>query len=117
MTEDELAGRIDAPAYLAAAELYLDRYDETIAHAERALAVARATGQQFPTLVPTLGSAYLMRGRLVEAIERPRRRHRGGTAREQCTGPRLEAAHPLGVGSRGRGTSTPRSRPRRRPWS
>ena len=69
MTEDELAGRIDAPAYLAAAELYLDRYDETIAHAERALAVARATGQQFPTLVPTLGSAYLMRGRLTEAIE------------------------------------------------
>ena len=69
MTEDELAGRIDAPAYLAAAELYLDRYDETIAHAERALAVARATGQQFPTLVPTLGSAYLMRGRLAEAID------------------------------------------------
>ncbi len=69
MSDDALAGRIDAPAYLAAAELYLDRYEETIAHAERALAVGRATGQQFPTLVPTLASAYLMRGMLAEAAE------------------------------------------------
>jgi DNA-binding NarL/FixJ family response regulator/tetratricopeptide (TPR) repeat protein len=69
MSDDELTGRIDAPAYLAAAELYLDRYEETIAHSERALAVGRATGQQFPTLVPTLASAYLMRGRLADAIE------------------------------------------------
>ena len=69
MSDDQLAQRIDAPAYLAAGELHLDRYDDTIAHAERALAVGRATGQQFPTLVPTLGTAYLMRGRLTEAIE------------------------------------------------
>jgi DNA-binding NarL/FixJ family response regulator/tetratricopeptide (TPR) repeat protein len=69
MSDDELAGRIDAPAYLAAAELYLDRYEETIAHAGRALAVGRATGQQFPTLVPTLASALVMCGRLAEAIE------------------------------------------------
>jgi DNA-binding NarL/FixJ family response regulator len=69
MSDDELARRIDAPAYLAAGELHLDRYDETIAHAERALAIGRATGQQFPTLVPTLASAYVMRGRLAEAIE------------------------------------------------
>jgi DNA-binding NarL/FixJ family response regulator/tetratricopeptide (TPR) repeat protein len=69
MSDDELASRIDAPAYLAAAELYLDRYEETIAHAERALTVGRATGQQFPTLVPILAIAYLMRGRLAEAIE------------------------------------------------
>ncbi len=69
MSEDELAGRIDAPAYLSAAELYMDRYDEAITHAERALEVGRATGQVFPTLVPTLATAYFMRGRLVEATE------------------------------------------------
>jgi DNA-binding CsgD family transcriptional regulator len=69
LSDDELARRLDAPAYLAAGELYLDRYDATIAHAERAVAVGRATGQQFPTLLPTLGSAYFMRGRLAEAID------------------------------------------------
>ncbi|MET0510740.1 MAG: AAA family ATPase [Thermoleophilaceae bacterium] len=69
MSDDELAGRIDAAAHLAAAELYMDRYDEAGAHAERALRVARATGQQFPTLIPTLASAHFMRGRLAEAIE------------------------------------------------
>ena len=58
------------PAYLAAAELYLDRYEED----DRACRAspwrsARATGQQFPTLVPTLASAYFMRGRLADAIE------------------------------------------------
>jgi ATP/maltotriose-dependent transcriptional regulator MalT len=69
MPDDELAGRIDAAAHLAAAELYMDRYEEASAHAERALAVARATGQAFPTLIPTLASAHLMRGRLEQAID------------------------------------------------
>jgi ATP/maltotriose-dependent transcriptional regulator MalT len=69
MSDDELARRIDAAAHLSAAELYLDRYDEAAEHAERALAIARATGQQFPTLVPTLATAYFMRGRLAEAAD------------------------------------------------
>ncbi|MET0613881.1 MAG: AAA family ATPase [Thermoleophilaceae bacterium] len=69
MPDEQLAGRIDAPAHLAAAELYLDRYHEAGVHAERALAVGRATGILFPTLVPTIGTAYFMRGRLAESAE------------------------------------------------
>jgi ATP/maltotriose-dependent transcriptional regulator MalT len=69
MRDEELAGRIDAAAHLAAAEIYLDRYYEAGVHAERALAVGRATGILFPTLVPTIGTAYFMRGRLAEAAE------------------------------------------------
>ncbi len=69
MSDDELAGSIDAAAHLAAAELYLDRYEEAVAHAERALAVGRATGQLFPTLVPTLATAHFMRGGLADAAE------------------------------------------------
>ena len=69
MSDDELARRIDASAHLASAEFYLDRFAEAEAHAERALGVARATGQQFPTLVPTLASAYFVRGRLRDAAE------------------------------------------------
>jgi len=67
MPDDQLAARIDAAAHVAAAELYLDRYQEAGAHAERALAVGRATGILFPTLVPTVGTAYFMRGRLAES--------------------------------------------------
>ena len=47
----------------------MDRYDDAGAHAGRALRIARATGQEFPTLIPTLASAHFMRGRLAEAIE------------------------------------------------
>jgi ATP/maltotriose-dependent transcriptional regulator MalT len=67
MRDEELAARIDAAAHLAVAELYLDLYREAGAHAERALAVGRATGILFPTLVPTLGTAYFMRGRFAES--------------------------------------------------
>jgi len=69
MSDEQLAGRIDAAAHLAAAEIYLDRYFEAGQHAERALAVGRATGILFPTLVPTLGTAYFMRGRLSESAD------------------------------------------------
>ena len=69
MPDEQLAGRIDAAAHLAAAEIYLDRYQEAGMHAERALAVGRATGILFPTLVPTIGTAYFMRGRLAESAE------------------------------------------------
>ena len=41
MRDEELAGRIDAAAYLAAAEIYLDRYDEAVG-ARRAGARDRA---------------------------------------------------------------------------
>jgi DNA-binding NarL/FixJ family response regulator len=52
-------------------ELYLDRYAEAGAHAGRALAVARATGQgeQVLVLVQILGGGWRQRGRLIEAGE------------------------------------------------
>jgi ATP/maltotriose-dependent transcriptional regulator MalT len=54
---------------LAGAEIYLDRFVEAIAHAERALAVGRATGQGqlFPGIYATLGVALTMVGRLADA--------------------------------------------------
>ena len=66
---EDLACPVEAVAHLATTELYLDRYADAGAHAERALAAARATGQRFPTLVPTLGTARFMQGRLAEAAE------------------------------------------------
>ena len=38
-----------------------------MAHAERALRLGRAAGYLHPTLLPALGAAHFMRGRLAEA--------------------------------------------------
>ena len=69
MADDALLVRPDALSYLCSAATFLDRFDEACAHAERALRLARATGQLHPTLVPALGAAHLMRGRLAQAAE------------------------------------------------
>jgi ATP/maltotriose-dependent transcriptional regulator MalT len=71
MPDEELAIRLDALAYLTVADVYLDRYGEAISHAERGLAVARATGQGelLPMLMPGLGHALTTQGRLREAAE------------------------------------------------
>jgi len=71
LSDDELAGRLDAAAWLAGAELYLDRYAEADTHAARALAVGRATGQGelFLVLVQILGRVWFVRGKLAEAAE------------------------------------------------
>jgi ATP/maltotriose-dependent transcriptional regulator MalT len=71
LSDDELSRRLDAATWLAAAELYLDLYAEADAHATRALAVARATGQGelFLVLNQILGRAWYVRGKLVEATE------------------------------------------------
>ena len=71
LDDAELALRLDAAANLAGAELYLDRYDEAAAHAERALSVARKTGQSeyIPLPYSILGQVNLLRGRLGEAAE------------------------------------------------
>jgi DNA-binding CsgD family transcriptional regulator len=45
LSDRELAGRLGACVNLAGAELYLDRFDDTGRHAERAIGVARDTGQ------------------------------------------------------------------------
>jgi DNA-binding CsgD family transcriptional regulator/tetratricopeptide (TPR) repeat protein len=71
LSDDELARRLDAAAWLAGAELYMDRYAEADRHAGRALAVGRATGQGelFLVLFQILGRAWYVRGRLAEASE------------------------------------------------
>src|SRR5262249_40014545 len=71
LPDSELLRRLDAAAWLAAAELYLDRYAEGDAHAPRALALARATGRErlFLVLYQIRGRAWYVRGKLTEAIE------------------------------------------------
>ena len=71
LCDDELSRRLDAPTWLAAAELYLDLYAEADAHASRALALARATGQGrlFLVLYQILGRAWYVRGKLEDATE------------------------------------------------
>jgi DNA-binding CsgD family transcriptional regulator len=72
LTDEQLATRLDAAVELAGAEIYLDRFVEAAAHAERALAVGRASGQGrlFPGIYATLGVALSMLGRLSDAAER-----------------------------------------------
>jgi ATP/maltotriose-dependent transcriptional regulator MalT len=71
LADEELALRLDAAANLAGAELYLDRYVDAEAHAERALAVGRATGQSefIPLPYSILGQVKLLRGHLEEASD------------------------------------------------
>jgi DNA-binding NarL/FixJ family response regulator/tetratricopeptide (TPR) repeat protein len=71
LSDEQLSHRLDAAAWLAAAELYLDRYSEADVHASRTLALARATGQGelFLVLHQILGRAWYLRGKLSEATE------------------------------------------------
>ena len=71
LSDDELAGHLEAATWLAGVELYLDRYAEGEVHANRALAVARVTGQGqlFLLLVATLGGLLRQRGKLAESAE------------------------------------------------
>jgi ATP/maltotriose-dependent transcriptional regulator MalT len=71
LSDDELLPRPDAAAWLAAAELYLDRYAEADAHASRALRLARATGRgdRFFGLYQILPRIWYVRGKLAEAAD------------------------------------------------
>src|ERR671922_92096 len=71
LSDDELAAEMNAVAWLPPTEFYLDRYPEGIAHAERGLAVARATGQSdfFPGLIQALANLLFSTGRPVEAAQ------------------------------------------------
>jgi DNA-binding NarL/FixJ family response regulator/tetratricopeptide (TPR) repeat protein len=64
LSDDELAQRLGALAYLALAEIYLD-------HFERAMAIGRATGQGdlVPLIVANLGTGLWVRGRVAEASD------------------------------------------------
>ena len=69
--DEELARRLDALVHLATAEMYLDQFEASGRHAERALDIGRATGQGdlFPLIVPMLGTALWMQGRMAESAE------------------------------------------------
>jgi DNA-binding NarL/FixJ family response regulator len=71
LSDAEAARRLDGLAHLATAELYLHRYADAGRHAERGLALARATGQGdvSPVLVPVLATALHMRGEIPAAAE------------------------------------------------
>jgi DNA-binding CsgD family transcriptional regulator len=71
LSDDEVAERLDSLAWIAGMELYADRYREADAHAARALAIARATGQGdlFLVLVQELGRVWFVRGKLAEAAD------------------------------------------------
>jgi len=70
-TLGQFGRRLFVVSHVATTELYLGRFRESCAHSERAIAIARATGQvaQIPYLAPTLGSARVARGHLAEAAE------------------------------------------------
>jgi DNA-binding CsgD family transcriptional regulator len=71
MPDVELAERLDALSYLAGTELYLHRFADAHTHAQRLLAIGRATGQgqQFPLVFAILGVTWFFRGQLAEALE------------------------------------------------
>jgi DNA-binding NarL/FixJ family response regulator len=71
LSDDELANRLDALTSLSAADLYLHRYDDATHHADRGLAIARATGQPevVPFLIPVLVTVLHTTGRVAEAAE------------------------------------------------
>ena len=116
MSDEELSARVDAAAYLASAATYLDRYDDAVAHAERALRLGRAAGHLHPTLLPALGAAHFMRGRLGEAakvlddgVEAARLAASPRAWPGCCATARCSRSSPA--------TSRPRSRWPRRRWS
>jgi DNA-binding NarL/FixJ family response regulator len=71
LPDDELAHRLDALTNLSAADLYVHRYEDAAHHANRGLAIARATGQGeiAPFLIPVLVTVLHMTGRVTEAAD------------------------------------------------
>ena len=70
-SDDELANCLAAPEHLGLAEMYVERFEQAVAHASRGIAVARVTGQgeHLPTLAVSAGFASTMLGRIAEAAE------------------------------------------------
>ena len=71
LSDAELAPYLETLFYLGWAENYLEHYDEAVAHADRGIAIARATGEG-TLLVPMMlvkGYTFEMQGRLADATE------------------------------------------------
>jgi DNA-binding NarL/FixJ family response regulator len=71
LSDEELARRLDALAHLATTEMYLDQFEASERHAERALTLGRATGQGdlFQLIFPMLATALWLQGRMAESAE------------------------------------------------
>jgi DNA-binding NarL/FixJ family response regulator len=71
MPDEVLARRLDAAVHLAGADHYLDRLDDSVRHARRAMVVGSATGRGtlFPLAIAYLGSSLARRGRLIESAQ------------------------------------------------
>ncbi len=70
LTDAELAPRLEALFYLGWAENYLEYYDQAIAHTERGIGIARATGEG-RLLIPmmlVMGYPLEIQGRIGEAL-------------------------------------------------
>jgi DNA-binding CsgD family transcriptional regulator len=71
LPDAELAKRLDAIVDVAGAELYLHRFADASRHAQRALAIGRATGQHqlFPVAFAILGITWRFVGSLQETLD------------------------------------------------
>jgi DNA-binding NarL/FixJ family response regulator len=71
LPDAELAPRLEALLYLAWAETYLEHYDAAVAHAARAIAIARSTGdgRLLAPLALVQNYPFEMQGRLAEGLE------------------------------------------------
>jgi DNA-binding CsgD family transcriptional regulator len=71
MPDEAVVRRLDALSNLTMSELYLDRYVLGCHHGERALMLARATGQThlLPTLSPILGMSLAMVGEMERSAQ------------------------------------------------
>jgi ATP/maltotriose-dependent transcriptional regulator MalT len=71
LSDAELAPRLEALYYLGWAENYLEHYDESLAHIDRGIAIARATGEGRLLIPMMLVKPYTfeMQGRMAEAVE------------------------------------------------
>jgi DNA-binding CsgD family transcriptional regulator len=71
LSDEELAERLDAIGCLAAAEMYLDEFEDVVAHGQRGIRVGRASGRAAfaPTLVPCVGTCAWMLGDIDLSLE------------------------------------------------
>jgi DNA-binding CsgD family transcriptional regulator len=71
LSDEELAERLDAIGCLAAAEMYLDEFDDVVTHGKRGIEVGRASGRAAfaPTLVPCVGTCGWVLGDIDLSIE------------------------------------------------
>lgn len=75
LTDEELAPRLEALYYLGWAETFLEHREDSLAHAERGIAISRATGDGRLIVALTLATATPLEGlgRLPEATEAAQR--------------------------------------------